>query len=274
MNEPAAARLRIPSPTGTTRVFAVLGYPVAQVQAPAIMNKLLSEGHVDGIFVPVAVRPKEFVAVIEGLKRIENIGGILVTIPHKFSAAQHADRVSETVALIGSANALRRERDGSWFAENFDGIGFVNGLQKAGHEVAMKRVSVVGAGGAGASIVAALLDAGVSELSLFDVDKARAVALSERLSTKWPSRVRVVLEGPTYDSDIFVNATPIGLKPDDPPPFAIAQLPKGALVVEVIMKPTETGLLKAAAARGLKTHRGIHMLKEQIPFYTEFFQVL
>ncbi|MGV4988436.1 shikimate dehydrogenase family protein [Streptomyces sp. NRAIS4] len=258
---------------GTTRLYAVLGDPVAQVQAPALMNPVLAELGRDAVVVPVHARPQHLETVVRGLQRMENLDGMFVTVPHKVAVRRLADRCATTVDIVGSANVLRREPDGSWLAENFDGSGFVAGLVKAGHTPEGRRAALVGAGGAGSAIAAALLAAGVDRLCLYDTDTVKLTELAARLDGHWPGRVHT-LSGPHLsDTDIAVNATPLGLRADDPLPFPPAALPPGCVVADIIMKPRETRLLREAAARGHRIHHGIHMLEGQLNSYRDFFDL-
>ncbi|MEV5878554.1 ThiF family adenylyltransferase [Streptomyces sp. NPDC052101] len=258
---------------GTTRLYAVLGDPVAQVQAPALMNPVLAELHRDAVVVPVHARPQHLEAVVRGLQQVENLDGMFVTVPHKAAVRHLADRCGTTVDIVGSANVLRREADGTWLAENFDGSGFVAGLVGAGHEPRGSRAVLVGAGGAGSAIAAALLAAGVDRLGVYDTDTAKLTALAARLDGHWPGRVHT-LSGPNpRDADLAVNATPLGLRADDPLPFPLDSLPPGCVVADIIMKPRETRLLREAAARGHRIHHGIHMLEGQLNSYRAFFDL-
>lgn len=270
---PRSEAFDIPCPSGATRLFAVIGQPVAQVQAPALMNRLFVDRMIDAVLVPVEAAPADFAVMIEGLKRIANLDGILVTVPHKFAACDHADHLGDAAKIAGSANALRREADGTWAADNFDGVGFVQGLVGAGHDPRGKAVSLVGAGGAGAAIAPALLTHGARLLVLSDVSEQRATHLAARLEAKWPGRVRVASAPATAESDILINATPVGLREEDPLPFELDGVRADAVVADIIMKPAETRLLKAAIARGLRVHPGIHMLSQQIELYRQFFRI-
>ncbi|MGP4052993.1 shikimate dehydrogenase family protein [Streptomyces sp. 2A115] len=257
--------------TGTTRLYAVLGDPIAQVQAPTLMNPLFARLGIDAVLVPVHARPRNLEHIVRGLQRVDNLDGMFVTVPHKVAVRRLADRCGTTVDVVGSANVLRREADGGWLAENFDGSGFVAGLVGAGHEPLGKQVALVGAGGAGSAIAAALLTAGVARLSVYDSDTSKLGALVARLDAHWPGRT-VALTGPRLsDVDIAVNATPLGLRADDPLPFSPDSLPPGSVVADIIMRPRETRLLRAAAARGHRVHHGIHMLEGQLGSYQAFF---
>jgi shikimate dehydrogenase len=268
-----ASLSRIPSPTGATRLFAVIGHPVEQVQAPVLMNQLFLDRGVDAVLVPISASPLDLPDVVEGLKRIANLDGMLITVPHKFAICRHVSNHSDIVSLSLSANAIRREENGGWSAANFDGTGFVAGLKRAGHDPVGKTISLVGAGGAGASIAPALLMSGAGLVNVSDISSERARTLCERLASRWRDRVRVPNDQARFDSDIVINATPLGLRPEDPLPFEVEGLRPSAVVADIIMKPAETRLLKAAAGRGLMTHPGIHMLTEQIEFYRQYFRI-
>jgi shikimate dehydrogenase len=259
--------------TGTTRLFVVIGDPVDQVQAPGLLNPLFAQLGIDATLVPVHARPADFAAVLRGLQRIGNLDGMLITVPHKVAACELADGRSPTAAVSGSANVLRRDAGGRWFADNFDGAGFVRGLTNAGHDPMGKRVMLVGAGGAGSAVAVALLAAGCGHLSIFDRDAGRLAALVARLDQRWPGRASSA-EAPVVDEvDVAVNATPLGLRPDDPLPFRPHGLPVGAVVADIVMKPRQTRLLRAAAEVGYQVHPGIHMLTHQIDFYRDFFHL-
>ncbi|MEV0188300.1 shikimate dehydrogenase [Kitasatospora purpeofusca] len=258
--------------SGHTRLYAVLGDPIAQAKAPALLNRLFAANGVDAVLVPVHAPADRLDEVVRGLKAVANLDGLLVTVPHKLAMCGHADELSEAAALLGSTNALRREPDGRWYGDNFDGAGFVRGLAAAGHHPARLRVALAGAGGAGLAIAAALLTEGAAALTVTDPDRGRANALLERLGTRWPGRVTAAPHPPS-DIDLAINATPLGLHPADPLPFDPAALAPSALVADIIMTPAETPLLRTATAFGLATHPGIHMLTEQLPLYRSFFRL-
>ncbi|MFF5077654.1 shikimate dehydrogenase family protein [Actinoplanes sp. NPDC000266] len=262
-----------PSPaiSGTTRLIAVLGDPIAQVRAPALLNRLLARLGADTVVVPVHVGADELGTVVQGLRAVRNVIGLLVTVPHKIDVLRHASAVSPAASLAGSANALRREPGGSWHADNFDGAGFVSGLVARGYPPAGRHVALAGAGGAGAAIATALLSAGVALLSVYDRDTGRMTAFVDRLATTWPGRVQAVAVPGFAAADIVVNATPLGLRAGDELPFDPAGLRPGALVADIVMKPRHTRLLRVAGELGHPVQYGEPMLAHQIDMYRDYF---
>ena len=97
------------------------------------------------------------------------------------------------------------------------------------------------------------------------------MALVSRLESRWPGKIRAAPIADLWQADIAVNATPLGLRPEDPLPFDPGALRADAVVVDIIMNPHETALLRKAAALGHCVHHGIHMLEQQIPCYRDFF---
>jgi shikimate dehydrogenase len=262
----------IPTPQGHTRLYAVIGDPVTQVQAPQLMNAVFHEAEVDAVMVPVHAFQGQLTTVLRGLMAMGNCDGILVTIPHKFAVAELVERRSGMVELTGAANALRRDADGGWSAENFDGRGFVAGLKKIGQNLSTGPAVLFGAGGAGVSIAAALLEGGVCRLHVVDPAAEKVAALSRRLSAEWPGAI-LAGKPPLHDATLVVNATALGLRAEDPLAFDPAHLRPGTRVADIIMKPRETRLLREAARLGLPVQPGLPMLVEQIPLYCEFFGV-
>jgi shikimate dehydrogenase len=257
-------------PSGTTELFVILGDPIAQVQAPLIFNEIFRRAQRDSVMVAMHVSAANLAGTFAGLKHVENLAGISLAIPHKGPMLKLCDDASAMAEVVGATNAVRRNADGRWFADMFDGRGFVGGLEAAGHGIEGRNALLVGAGGGGSAIAAALLDRGIGHLRIADVDHVRVRAFVARLNSRWPGRASVAAPDPA-GSDLVINASPMGLSPADPLPLDPARIAPGTLVADIIMKPPETPLLRAAAQRGLPTHRGIHMFIHQIRFYAEFF---
>jgi shikimate dehydrogenase len=256
---------------GTTTIIAHLGDPIAPVKAPMIYNPYFESAGIDAAVVPLGVRAADYAAVFRALFRLTNIRGALVTMPHKVTTVALLDVRSAAVDIAQSCNAVLLRPDGTLVGDLFDGAGFVRGIERHGLRVAGTRCLVVGAGGVGSAIAAALAAAGARALALYDQHAPRAEALAGRLRQHYPE-----LEVQTGSKDpagveLAVNATPLGMDPADPLPFDVARLSPGAFVGEVVMKQEITPLLRAARAHGCRTQVGTDMLFEQIPLYLEFF---
>ena len=256
--------------SGKTTLIAHLGYPTDAFKAPMIYNPWFEHAGIDAVVVPMGVRAEDYEAFLPQLFRLTNIRGALVTMPHKVTTVDLLDEVTPTVLIAGSCNAIVRRENGSLLGDMFDGEGFVRGVRRKGRTIAGARALVVGSGGVGSAIAASLASAGVGELGLFDVDAAVAVALENRLTRHYP-RLRVVTgSNDPGGYDIVVNATPLGMKRDDPLPLDTRRLPPGAFVGEVVMAQETTPFLRAALERGCEVQVGTDMLFEQIPAYLEF----
>lgn len=254
--------------SGATRLCPVLGHPVAQVMAPALVNPVLASLGTDAAVVPLHVSPGRLAETVRALAASDSVPGVLVTVPHKAAVCALADDVGEAAAASGTANALRFYADGRIRAENFDGLGFVRGLARVCGAVPPGSL-VVGAGGAGSAIAVSLLMAGAPGWPCTTPTPGGSTLSSTGCAPAGPA-ARAPRAPPTSRARDS-SSTPLGLRPGDPLPFEPATTRPDAVVADIIMKPRETRLLATAAACGRRVHPGIHMLSEQIPCYREFF---
>lgn len=256
---------------GTTRLIAHLGYPTTTFKAPMIYNPWFEANAVDAVVVPMGVKPEDFNCFLPLLFKLSNIGGALITMPHKVATFGLADRVSVRAQIAGSANAVRLGPDGALEADMFDGEGFVAGVLAKGQPLANRSALVVGAGGVGSAIAASLAAAGIARLVIFDPHTPSAEGLAKRLCVAYPQlQVNIGTSDPS-GYDLVVNASPLGMREGDPLPVDVERLDPATFVGEVVMKTEMTPLLLAAAAKGCRYQVGTDMLFEQIPAYLEFF---
>jgi len=258
---------------GRTRVYGILADPIGQVRTPQAFNALCEARDFDAVLVPFHVAAEDLAEAVAGLRRLRSLGGLVVTVPHKQAMRALCDRLEPMGRLVGAVNAVRREADGSLVGENFDGRGFVAGLRAEGHEPRGRRALLLGAGGAGAAIAFALAEAGVAELAIANRSAAKGAALAAAVGEAFPGvAVRsATAEGSGFD--LLVNATSLGLRPEDPLPLPAESIPAGALVAEVVMQPAVTPLLQAADERGATIHGGRHMLQGQLEAIAAFLGV-
>jgi shikimate dehydrogenase len=208
----------------------------------------------------IDLAPEEFDASFAELLQRQEVVGAVVTQPYKQRALHHCASRDETAAIAESANLLVRKDDLTWHGAMTDGIGFVAGLRTADFEPKGCIAFMVGAGGAGSGIAAALHAQGIGRIDVFDRHQAKAYDLSRRLGT-------VALEGAPKRLDVYdllINASTLGLHEEDPLPFDPASAASHAFVGDVIAEPSWSRLRRAAADKGLHSIGGMEMLAGQI----------
>ncbi|MEY4884436.1 MAG: hypothetical protein RIS34_2290, partial [Pseudomonadota bacterium] len=159
--------------SGATRVHFIVGDPIAQVKSPAgVSQAYQARGH-NAMVMPAHVAPAALAAWLAGVSLAQNVDGIIVTVPHKFACFDLCATTSERAAFLHTVNTMRRNPDGTWHGDMFDGLGFVEAMRDNGCQPLAKRALLVGAGGAGSAIAHALVMAGVSALAIHDEDTVR-----------------------------------------------------------------------------------------------------
>ena len=255
--------------SGATRIHVTIGDPIAQVKSPAgITAGFAARGH-DAIMIPLQVKPADVETFFPLAKKLPNLDGIVITVPHKPVAFRHCDTTSERARVLEVCNVMRREKDGRWAGDMTDGGGFIAALRRNGFDAKGKRALQVGGGGAGSAIALALSMEGVSELVLCDMDTAKRDALVARLG-RHGHKVSTASKADPAGFDLVVNATPAGMKDGDPLPVDISRIAAGTFVADIITMPVITPLLAAAQARGCRTQNGVQMFEAQVDFITEF----
>jgi shikimate dehydrogenase len=259
--------------TGETKLFGILADPIHHVQTPQRMNEHFAALGYDGVLVPLHARSDNLAAVVAGLRGLENLGGVIVTVPHKTAILALCDEASDVTRTIGAANVVRREPGGKLVANMLDGEGFVRGLRGTGVNPQGKTAYLAGAGGAANAIAFSLVQAGVAALTIANRTSAKAQDLKQRLLGLYPhANVRVGSMDPA-GHELVVNATSLGLRTGDALPLDASRLLPDQLVCDVIMQPRDTPLLLAARERGCQVHYGAPMLAAQIALMAEFLGV-
>lgn len=243
---------------GATMLNIIIGDPIAQVKSPTGMSRKLAAMGRNSIVVPAHVKPEDLDRFLAFAKTLKNLESILITIPHKFACFPHCARVSDRARLLGAVQSMRLDPDGSWYGENFDGLSFVTAAKRNGAQLDGAKALLIGAGGAGSAIGLALVEAGVSSLTVCDPDETRRNALLERLASATSTPVTAGTND-LSGYDFVANASPMGMKPDDPLPIDIDKLVASTFVGCVVTKPAISPLIAAARAIGCGTSTGIEM---------------
>lgn len=257
--------------TGSTRVFFMVADPIEQVRTPEIFNKVLPLCGIDAVMVPLQVAQEDLVNTVRALFRSKTTAGMVLSIPHKTCAAGLVDKRTKIAMTANAVNAIRRNADGTLEGALFDGVGFVKSLDRYRMPYEGKRVLIIGAGGAGSAIATSLAAGGPAHISVFDPDASKAVQVTAAIREHFAIDAVAVDSNDPAGFDLVVNASPLGLKADDPLPVQVDSLEAGTQVCDILMKNQPTPLLRAAMQRGLQVQPGFDMLILQTPLFLEFF---
>jgi shikimate dehydrogenase len=250
--------------TGKSRIAGIFGWPVDHSRSPRLHGYWLREFGIDGAYIPFATHPSKLEQGIRALPALGFRGGN-ITLPHKERALSLVDDVTPLARRIGAINMLVVREDGSILGDNSDGFGFIANLQQVqpGWRGATGPAVLLGAGGAARAIVVSLLDAGVPELRLINRTTRRAEETAEAVGgpikvLPWDARADAL-----KDAALLVNSTNLGMAGQAPLELDPRNLPKEAVVYDIVYVPLMTDLLKAAQQRGNRIVDGIGMLLHQ-----------
>ncbi len=254
---------------GASRIHFIVGDPIAQVKSPAGVSQAFQDAGLNAVCIPAHVAPADLAAWTAGVSLCQNVDGIIVTVPHKFAYYDLCATTSERGAFLKSINTLRRNADGSWHGDMFDGQAYVRALALKDVKLVGQKALLVGAGGAGSAIAYSLATGGLRELAIHDQDTVRRDALVQRLASLGQCRV---VEGSRDPSgfDIAINATPIGMKEGDPHPIDASKFRPDMFIGCVITAPAVPPMIAAARALGCNTLTGTEMFAQVKELMVEF----
>lgn len=247
--------------SGHTRLLALIGSPVGHSGSPAMYNYSFEKLGLDYAYMAFDVKEDGVKAALDAM-RLFNMRGMNVTMPDKVEAAKYMDELSPAAQIMGAVNTIVNE-NGRLIGHNTDGAGFVHNFRDHGGEVKGKKLTIAGGGGAATAIqVQCALD-GAREITIFNKKDSffeRTLETAEKIKAAVPTCVVNVydiddIEKMTEeikDSDIFVNATIVGMKPMDDQSVVkdLSALRPDLWVADIVYNPEETKLLKDAKAAG------------------------
>lgn len=250
--------------SGKTRVCGVIGDPIEHTLSPTIQNSAFNHLKLDFVFLAFQVKAIDLENAVRGMRGL-GIHGLNITMPHKSTVIGCLDKVDSTVRFLGSANTILN-RDGKLSGFSTDGIGALKGLIENGVVLSGKKVLLLGAGGAAKAIALTLVQE-VGELAILNRSAEKAEVLAERLGRMFNRKVvgdvlsPITIAENLQDSDILVNATSAGMKPNlgqsiVPPKWLRSDL----VVMDIVYNPVETKLAKDAKVAGAKVISGVEML--------------
>lgn len=261
---------------GSTRVAAVIGWPVEHSRSPQMFEAAFAEAGIDAVMVPIGVPPESFAQIVGALRAMRAYGAS-VTVPHKLAAAGLCDELSAAARAIGAVNCLHFVGN-RLIGHNTDCHGFTDGLVAAGFEPEGKRCVILGAGGAARAVAYGLR---IANAAAIDVIARRPQRVAWTTARPWTT---VDLRSSFARADLVIDATTMGLAEPDTESSAshgpaggrsipvgtaesIAALPLDALrkeaVISTLVYHHRTLLLERASELGHVTVDGRGMLVHQ-----------
>ena len=254
--------------SGRTGLLALIGSPVGHSGSPAMYNYSFKRLGLDYVYVAFDIKVEEVKDAIAAMKTFK-MRGCNVTMPCKTEVLKYMDELSPAARIIGAVNTIVND-DGKLTGYITDGEGFVNNLKDHGIAVKDKKITIAGGGGAAAAIqVQCALD-GAKEIVIFNRTIAKAMEIAEKIRKEVPSCAVSVYDiadvakmtEEISSSDILVNATSVGMKPNEDESIVkdLSALHPGLVVADIVYNPQETKLLSDAKAAGCTCVGGKGML--------------
>ncbi len=246
-----------------TRLCAVLGSPIRHSASPAMHNAAFAALGLNWRYLAFEVAPGNLPAALAGAKAM-NFAGLNLTVPHKLLALEMMDELDASAKKWGAVNTVKFENDRA-IGFNTDADAIVTALREdLNLELRGAKVLLLGAGGAGRTAALKLAAAGVAALFLVNRTSSKAEALAREIKKESPA-VTVTVGFPPSPVDLILNATSLGLKSQDPLPLDLKKFPlkRAGAVYDMIYRPAETKLLRAARKVGCQTANGLGMLLHQ-----------
>lgn len=258
--------------TGKTKLTGLIGSPVAHSISPQMHNEAFRQLGLDYIYLAFDIAENDLRTAVEGLRAI-GIQGFNITMPYKVRMLEFADELTDAARIAQACNTII-VRDGRFIGHTTDGIGFMQSVKDAGHDIIGEKMTLLGAGGAATAICTQAALDGVSAVDMFCLtdpasEYQRAEDFAKRVNENTACRVRVydiqdlsLLKDSLEESRILVNATSVGMAPHtDACVLPDASLLRPDLIVgDIIYNPRKTRLYQMAEQAGCPVFNGMYML--------------
>lgn len=247
-----------PPLSAATRVFAILGDPVAHTLSPAIQNAAIQAAQLDAAYVALRAREADVASVMRTL------AGGNVTIPHKGTAAAALDRATARVKQTRACNTFWTEGK-RLLGDNTDVIGFSVAMRRLLPDLSGARVLIVGAGGAARAALYAVLEDAADRVTVIARSRARRKEIVS-VAGRRARRVDIVANDQKVRGegfDLVVNATPLGISDKDRAPLRLDRLGGVRAVFDMVYRPQGTRWSRRAADSGIPAIDGMEMLLQQ-----------
>jgi shikimate dehydrogenase len=252
---------------GVNKLFGLLGHRIGHSMSPLMQNDAFYQlgypGHYHAFDVS-SDQLKDTVAAI----RVLNISGFNVTIPHKVAIIEFLDEIDEEARIIGAVNTVANI-DGRLIGYNTDGRGYLSSLLKVIEKpLAQSQVLVIGAGGAARAVVTAIMNSGVSRMTIANRTIEKAASIKENYQQYKRGNINILTlkeaEAIIGTYDIIINTTSVGMSPNtDEIPIDLENIKTRVILSDLIYNPIWTKWLRLGEEKGAIIHNGVGMFVEQ-----------
>lgn len=245
----------------------VFGDPVDDNPTGVLTEAGFAAKNLNYRYLTLKVLPKDLETAMRSVRAF-NMKGINLTMPHKIAVIPMLDELSQAASIIGAVNTVIH-KDGKLYGENTDGKGFILALKDDGVSVEGKTITILGSGGAARAIAVEAALAGAGKINIINRTAEKGMALCALLRDKTSCESEFIPWTETIavpdGTDILINGTPLGLKPDDQlfPDIDYDTILPGMHACDVVFNPAQTVFLTKAAEKGAVTHSGLGMLVRQ-----------
>lgn len=255
--------------SGHTKPFAVLGHPIGHTLSPVMHNAALESMGMDGIYLAFDVHPDRLMPVLASMRDM-GFRGVNLTVPLKEVAFRALADLDDSARRLGAVNTIEFTPSGLR-GHNTDGKGFLRALKEAfGSATQGQSMFVLGCGGAGRAVAIASAIEGCAKITLADVDQDRCETVAREIRALAPS-IPVELAGrergqwaiAAAASSLVVQASPVGMKPEDPLPLPASAFRPNQSAFDLVYNLPETAFTRTAIHAGAKAVNGLGMLLHQ-----------
>ena len=215
----------------------MIGHPIDHSLSPKMHNAAFVVEARDYVYLPMDVSSEDLAVAVSGLRAL-GFRSFNVTMPHKQTILPLLDNIDEVARVSGAVNTVLVENY-ELYGFNTDGTGFVEACKESKVEFADRRVLVLGAGGAASAIAVALCGEGTRELQIIDQSTERAEELRSKLheldtKTRVEAYTVKTLDETALETDVIINATPLGMRKEDPLPVPPGYLERDKAVCDAV----------------------------------------
>jgi len=243
----------------STKLLGIVGYPIKHSLSPTLHTLLAKKYDLNFVYLAFEILPENFKFIKNAVVTLD-ICGLNVTIPYKEKIIPYLDELDKEAKYIGAVNTVVN-KNSKLVGYNTDIYGVTKSLENV--NVENEEAVVIGCGGVSKAIICAFEELGVKKVYIYDIDKNKTQQIKEKFGNFVDILKQKDVNNVVSNVKIVVNATPLGMKEDDLPPFDLQKIKKEHIVYDVVYN-RETELISFAKSVGCeKVINGVEMFVYQ-----------